>query len=179
MISALVGTRPNTLQLFNREDYGKPINLYLHPEDQLSKPVASIPVSTQNVLLKITVPKRTGRKRKRGSSSPFTEAHETQAFHSQGPPRSNHERSIRVKRIDCHSLSGSLFDNIGKVKVEAVGSVDLTHRWRSMSSQLPYCNMILSIQFFIILFLDATRSWLSEGPSSLFNILPHWSTRPP
>src|SRR5271154_4139496 len=43
----------------------KPISLTFHPEDDASRPILSNNVGTRNVLLRITVPKRTGRKRKR------------------------------------------------------------------------------------------------------------------
>lgn len=115
-------------QLLGPDELGKPAFLYLHPDDQLSEPVESIPVSTQNVLLKVTVPRRTGRKRKRDSSEPFS-----------GNPddRENSGGSVRVKRIDCGQLRRTLRDNVGKFQVEVVGSVSLTHRWRGMSFHIP------------------------------------------
>ncbi|KGQ00939.1 hypothetical protein PAAG_12366 [Paracoccidioides lutzii Pb01] len=47
-------------------------NLFLSPEDGMSRPLSSTCNSANNVLLKITLPRRTGRKRKRGSNEPFT-----------------------------------------------------------------------------------------------------------
>ena len=110
----------------------KPINLHLRPQDQLSAPVTSIPVSTENVILKITVPKRTGRKRKRGSSDEFAGDVDIEAPGAQSGLTEGNQPSMRIKRINCRQLTRSLSDNVSKFEVEALGSVHLTHRWRSM-----------------------------------------------
>jgi general transcription factor 3C polypeptide 5 (transcription factor C subunit 1) len=49
----------------------KTITASLRPDDPYAQAVRSMYVKTDNVLLAIRVPKRTGRKRKRGSDDPF------------------------------------------------------------------------------------------------------------
>jgi general transcription factor 3C polypeptide 5 (transcription factor C subunit 1) len=60
------------------KDFTKTIGVSLRPDDALAKPVMSNTVKTNNLLLKVTVPKRTGRKRKRGSDGPFLSGSEVQ-----------------------------------------------------------------------------------------------------
>jgi len=47
------------------------VGVSLRPNDPLAKRMPSTAVETRNVLIKVTMPKRTGRKRKRGSDDPF------------------------------------------------------------------------------------------------------------
>ena len=47
------------------------IRLYMTPEDAFRRPLTSTSTQTANVLMKVTLPKLTGRKRKRGSLEPF------------------------------------------------------------------------------------------------------------
>ena len=49
----------------------KIISVSLRPDDLLAKRLLSTPVATNNLLLRVTLPKRTGRKRGRGASGPF------------------------------------------------------------------------------------------------------------
>ena len=81
---------------------------------------------TNNLLLKVTVPKRTGRKRKRGSSGPFqAEAHGEEAnAQSQGPRSQN-------PHVDAATIFRSLQDNASKYTVSVAGLIDETHRFRS------------------------------------------------
>src|SRR5262249_19518210 len=58
-------------ELLNEPSLDKFIEASLRPDDPFAKTVPAGPVSTGNVLLKITVPKMTGRKRKRGSDEQF------------------------------------------------------------------------------------------------------------
>lgn len=74
-------------------------------------------MTTENVLLQVTVPKRTGRKRKRGSSEAFTwhgDRHEAEGIAVATP-----EAQLR-----------SLQDNADNFAVRAVGVVEETHRFR-------------------------------------------------
>ncbi|PMD37773.1 hypothetical protein L207DRAFT_464242 [Hyaloscypha variabilis F] len=59
-------------RIINCIDPDECIPLYLRYRDPTSAPILSQSTSTQNIVLKITVPKRTGRRRKKGSQDPFT-----------------------------------------------------------------------------------------------------------
>ncbi|KAJ9316621.1 hypothetical protein DTO271D3_3128 [Paecilomyces variotii] len=92
-----------------------PANLNIRPEDPMARPVQSSSLPSNNIVLKVTVPKWTGRKRKRGSEEPFT-----------ADPAAENERRTAKDRLR------SLRDNVGKYHVEAVGMVDRTHVFRNM-----------------------------------------------
>ncbi len=88
------------------------------------------------MLLKITVPKRTGRKRKRGSQDPYvmdssgTVEKAADPAPGKGPPTELQSHS----RLDNPKwLLRALKDNVGIYQIEAVGSIDQTHRYRGMS----------------------------------------------
>jgi general transcription factor 3C polypeptide 5 (transcription factor C subunit 1) len=98
--------------------------------------------ASNNVVLKVTVPKRTGRKRKRGSDEPFSgditpsEAGTTE-----------HVRSMN-RQDDPNLVLQILKDNIGKYDAEAVGFIKDTHRYRGLAdfqfsaTQLPYLTQV-------------------------------------
>lgn len=94
--------------------------LFLRPDDRSSRPLISTSSPSNNVLLKITVPKRTGRKRKRGSDEPFEE--ESQ----------NEKGGIEntTDRRDTRYLLQSLRDNLDLYEVEAIGSIERSHVFR-------------------------------------------------
>ncbi|PKY03793.1 RNA polymerase III transcription factor IIIC subunit [Aspergillus campestris IBT 28561] len=89
--------------------------LRLRPEDAMCRPLRSTNTVSNNVVLKVTVPKRTGRKRKRGSDEPFT-----------------HDVSEPQQRRTAQQLLRSLQDNAGRYEVEPVGMVNRTHVFRGM-----------------------------------------------
>lgn len=91
--------------------------LFLRPNDPYCAMIDSQITSTTNVVLKITVPKRTGRKRKRGSDAPFLDGEDS------GPPL----------RLDAATVFRTLNDNVGKYHIEPVGAVNLTHRYRGLA----------------------------------------------
>ncbi|KAL2424492.1 hypothetical protein ABEF95_011073 [Exophiala dermatitidis] len=91
------------------------LGLKFQPDDPASRTVVSLNKQTDNLLLKFTLPKRTGRKRKRGSDEPFTEPHTSL------PPRK-----------DAAYLIRSLRDNPHRSQPEIVGVVGSTHIWRTM-----------------------------------------------
>lgn len=88
----------------------------------MTKALKSANVSTNNILLKVTVPKRTGLKRRRGSDSPFDGGTEV---------RVSGERA-RPMLEDAQYLFRSMRDNTKSYQVEAVGTIDQTHRFRGM-----------------------------------------------
>lgn len=97
----------------------------LRPNDPFAKRLLSTPVTTNNLLLKVTIPRRTGRKRKRGTSGPFLAEHELEGASnrtSSGQTNNNHVEAVDVYR--------SLQDNASKYKVAFTGIVDETHRFR-------------------------------------------------
>ncbi|CAI7605791.1 unnamed protein product [Penicillium discolor] len=94
-------------------------NLVLRPEDAMARSVQSTSVQSNNVLLKVTVPKRTGRKRKRGSNEPFADAPDSEA--SEPAPRRTAKDLLR-----------SMSDNPSKYQIEPVGRVERTHVFRGI-----------------------------------------------
>ncbi|GKZ63816.1 tau 95 subunit of transcription factor TFIIIC [Aspergillus niger] len=96
-----------------------PAHLLLRPEDAMSRPLQSTSLPSNNILLKVTVPKRTGRKRKKGSNEPFSGV-AVSTVHTEPQRRSARE------------LQRSLSDNVSKYQVEPVGLVNRTHVFRGM-----------------------------------------------
>lgn len=98
-----------------KEKGANPISLFLNPQDLASRPLISTNRPTDNVLLKITVPRRTGRKRKRGSDNPWTEG---------SAPR---QPCPEVKH-----LLQSLRDNQESSTVLTVGTIVASQTFRTM-----------------------------------------------
>lgn len=67
--------------------------------------------------MKVTVPKRTGRKRKRGSDAPFEPS----------------EREPENSNVIAPDLLQRLRDNNGNYTIEAVGMLRETHRFRTLA----------------------------------------------
>jgi general transcription factor 3C polypeptide 5 (transcription factor C subunit 1) len=110
------------------DELKKLISVSLRPDDPFAKRLLSTPVRTNNLLLKITVPKRTGRKRKRGSSGPFLTEDEI-GSHDNGASKSS--TSTNKIYVDAPTIYRSLQDNASTYKVALAGVVDETHRFRS------------------------------------------------
>ena len=113
----------------------------LRPNDPFAKRLLSTPVTTNNLLLKVTVPKRTGRKRKRGTTGPFLS--------------NNQSGEAKQTYVEAADIYRTLQDNASRYEVAFAGVVDKTHRFRSeynihlrffaslLTSQLcPTCNML-------------------------------------
>jgi len=96
----------------------------LRPEDAMARPVQSTLVPSNNVLLKVTVPKRTGRKRKIGSNEPFADAPVSEVT---DPTRQTAKDLLR-----------SLSDNPSNYKIEPVGRVERTHVFRGLLMTLVF-----------------------------------------
>jgi hypothetical protein len=107
---------PSTLKLAHF------ISVSLRPDDPFAKRLLSTPITTNNLLLKVTVPKRTGRKRKRGSSGPFL---------AEKPSESEGDGAPTSPYVDATAVFRSLRDNASKYTVTPVGIVDEAHRFRS------------------------------------------------
>lgn len=85
--------------------------------------------SSHNVVFKVTVPKRTGRKRKRGSDGPWEgDIEET------GQKNASSKTDFRSKaRLDeARVVRRKLQDNIDRYQAEVVGVIKHTHRYRGM-----------------------------------------------
>ncbi|KAF1954110.1 hypothetical protein CC80DRAFT_493958 [Byssothecium circinans] len=98
------------------------ISASLRPDDPLAKRLLSTPVSTNNLLLKVTVPKRTGRKRKRGSTDPFLPEDEAEA----------HAAAKEKTYVEAVSIFRRLQDNATNYTVSVAGLIDETHRFRNL-----------------------------------------------
>lgn len=83
----------------------------------MSRPLQSTSSQSNNVLLRVTVPRRTGRRRKRGTDEPFTDAPSEDSGYS---------------RRSANDLRRSLEDNVGRYQVEPVGMVNRTHVFRGV-----------------------------------------------
>ena len=117
--------------------------LYLRPDNPTVRPLTSHNALTHNVVVKVTVPRRTGRKRKKGSDGPWhdDEGHMASEQHAAGDQevavmsRDRNDRPLKLRRKLC--------DNVGKYVVEPIGVVTNTHRYRGMSIPLLFHPSLL------------------------------------
>lgn len=125
-------------QILSAHSYQGCLPLYLRPRDPLCAPILSHNATTTNVLIKITVPKRTGRKRKRGSNDPYAIEDDNPADLKASEGGENREQQgsslLSHSRLDNPArLRRSLQDNVGKYQLEAVGNIIQTHRYRGLA----------------------------------------------
>ncbi|KAJ4373712.1 tau 95 subunit of transcription factor TFIIIC [Didymella sp. IMI 355093] len=109
------------------DELQKLISVSLRPNDPFAKRLLSTPVTTNNLLLKVTVPKRTGRKRKRGTTGPFLAENEVE-----GASDATNGGRTNNNYVEAADVYRSLQDNASKYKVAFAGTVDETHRFRTM-----------------------------------------------
>lgn len=88
----------------------------------MSKPLKSANVRTNNILLKVTVPKRTGLKRKKGAKGPYYE----------GLDEQNGLTSPHTVVKDAKYLIRTLRDRPNDYQIQPAGSIDRTHRFRGI-----------------------------------------------
>jgi general transcription factor 3C polypeptide 5 (transcription factor C subunit 1) len=95
-------------------------------------PIVSYNVATRNVLLKVTVPKRTGRKRKRGSDDQYSGDSVGPNPTNTSPEISRSSTSVRSqgRQDNPKELVSMLRDNIGHYEIQAVANIQHTHRFR-------------------------------------------------
>ncbi|KAI9807123.1 MAG: hypothetical protein M1825_005840 [Sarcosagium campestre] len=98
--------------------------LHLRPSDPFCRPIFAKPTQTNDVLLKITVPKRTGRKRKRGSSEPFRGEYDVDGQEG---------GKLLSRQKNPGSILRTLQDNPESYSVEAVGAVGQSYRFRALA----------------------------------------------
>lgn len=80
----------------------------------------------QNVLLRVTVPKRTGRKRKRGSDDPFE-------FHGDRTETSENDAEPTMSiPLTAEQLRRRLVDNVDTYTTQPVATIKQTHRFRAL-----------------------------------------------
>ncbi|KZM27092.1 tau 95 subunit of transcription factor TFIIIC [Ascochyta rabiei] len=109
------------------DELQKLISVSLRPNDPFAKRLLSTPVTTNNLLLKVKVPKRTGRKRKRGTTGPFLSELEAQRI-TDGAAAS----LVKSTYVEASTIYQSLHDNASRYEVAFAGVVDETHRFRAM-----------------------------------------------
>ncbi|PCD41378.1 hypothetical protein AU210_003933 [Fusarium oxysporum f. sp. radicis-cucumerinum] len=138
-IPAVVENIDRTIKAFGRVpnlqhvmDAGRnSIPLYLTPEMPFCKPIMSHNARSHNVVLKITVPKRTGRKRKRGTDGPWEG--DVEINDAEDQPQENDRVSSHARLDDPKVLRRTMADNVDKYQVEAVGVIRNTHRFRGLA----------------------------------------------
>lgn len=107
------------------DELKKLISVSLRPNDPFAKRLLSTPVTTNNLLLKVTVPKRTGRKRKRGTTGPFlAEDDHVGASDASSAGRTNNNC------VEAADIYRTLQDNESKYQVAFAGVVYETQRFR-------------------------------------------------
>ncbi|KAL1617135.1 tau 95 subunit of transcription factor TFIIIC [Neofusicoccum ribis] len=127
-----LGGRVALDKFLNTKDRDKTIGASLRPHDPMAKPVMSTFTKTQNLLLRVSVPRRTGRKRKRGSDGPWLQDPE----------------AGEAPHADAHILMQSLRDNPDNYSIQPVGLAHENHRFRQLpdfqyaTSGLPLANML-------------------------------------
>ncbi|KAK3685608.1 RNA polymerase III transcription factor IIIC subunit-domain-containing protein [Podospora appendiculata] len=103
------------------------VPLYMRHDNPTVRPLTSHNALTHNVVVKITVPKRTGRKRKRGSQGLFEG--------EIAPPHDIESEQVlsRSRLDDPKALRRKLCDNVDKYTVEPIGVITNTHRYRGLA----------------------------------------------
>ncbi|KAI4867715.1 hypothetical protein F4820DRAFT_412535 [Hypoxylon rubiginosum] len=128
---ATFGPEPDFQKLLVNTADPSSVPLWFRPDNPTSKPIVSHLAPTNNILLKITVPKRTGRKRKRGSNEPFIgDIHVSEGV---AITSGADEVSSMSRRDLPKSILRKMRDNLDDYQIEAVGSVQGTHRYRGLA----------------------------------------------
>lgn len=92
----------------------------------MCEPTLSHNAPTHNLLLKIIVPKRTGRKRKRGTQEPY------EMDHAALPSQTSSE--CPVGNANPSELLRDMRENEERYKVEVTATIDQTHRFRGTTN---------------------------------------------
>lgn len=106
------------------------MRLYLRPGDRNTQPLRSKSVNTNDLLMRITVPKRTGRKRKRGDTGPFQEPSIVEA---KGSASEHRIGDIPARIENARFLKQCLRDYPSRSKLDVIGKIECTHRFRGWS----------------------------------------------
>lgn len=116
---------------------------------------------SHNVVFKITVPKRTGRKRKRGSDDPW-EGDVEESGQKDPPSAATTSFRSHGKLDEARIVRRKLQDNIDHYQAEVVGVIKHTHRYRGMVD----FNYSMKNNDFMNKFTDTMLS--RDGMSTLF-----------
>lgn len=138
--------RLKKVQIFHADDPEGSLPLYLRHNDPMCAPILSHYSPTSNVLLKITVPKRTG-KRKRGSQDTYSEVGPNLLPTGIGGPTQNSNLCSHSRNDSSAQLLRTLRDNADKYQVEAVAEIERTHRFRGKSAQGLTCGSLAKYGF--------------------------------
>lgn len=87
--------------------------------------------SSHNVLFKVTVPKRTGRKRKRGSDGPWEG--DVEETGQKNRAASTTDFRSKAKLDEARIVRRKLQDNVDRYQAEVLGVIKHTHRYRGMA----------------------------------------------
>ena len=108
------------------------------PESPWRRPILSHSAPSHNVVFKITVAKRTGRRRKKGSNAPFEG--EIEMADAPSPIILDPTICSRSRLDSPKVLRRKLQDNVDTYDVEPVGVISHTHRFRGvyLSTLMPW-----------------------------------------
>ena len=99
----------------------------LRPNDPFAKKLTGRQVRVSNLLLRVTLPARTGRKRKRGSGDPFTLT---------GNPSDLGDDVLQTPPVEpplnCQTMLQRLKDSQGGYRIQPLGALNETHRFRAL-----------------------------------------------
>jgi len=95
-------------------------------------PILSVNAPTTNVVVQITVPKRTGRKRKRGSDDPYTLSGRPEEGEDPQDHAGYVDSRSKVRGDDPAMLRKMMQDNADIYTCEVVAKIRHTHRFRGM-----------------------------------------------
>lgn len=96
--------------------------MILRPQDPTCKPITAHKLATNDIVFKVTVPRRTGLKRRKGASGPYHEDLED----------IDDSKVVKGTRYMLRSLR----DNVSKYTVQPMGVINQTHRFRSIQRYL-------------------------------------------
>lgn len=146
-MNLLAPRAPSNSSLQTLDPNRNSLPFFLNPDSLTCQPILSHNAVSHNVVIKVTVPKRTGRKRKRGTDDPFEDFEEGTKSPSPAddstpapslPSAAEEPQVLSQKRMDePQTLRQKLLDNVGRYKVAAVGTIHHTHRYRGMMPPLP------------------------------------------
>lgn len=110
-------------QLRYKNDKSLPVSVALRPDDPFALRIRSSTASVDSVLLKVTLPRWTGRKRKRGTSGPFTVS---------GKDVDSSNESVSLPPPSAQQLTRMLRDNVGKYQVQPIAHIKKAIRFRDL-----------------------------------------------
>ncbi|KAI0456774.1 RNA polymerase III transcription factor IIIC subunit-domain-containing protein [Xylaria acuta] len=125
------GPKPDFQKLVDDVQEPQALPLWFRPDNPASKPIVSHHAATNNILLKITIPRRTGRKRKRGSDGPFAGDSNILDATTMGSQTNTVGSVARQDRP--RTILRRLQDNADHYQAEAVGMIRDSHRYRGLA----------------------------------------------